>query len=319
MAFFRSMTGVSPVLGGVLAYGVYRVFYIEAGINGLGRRFPTQALSLDNAGAAGDAGKALGLLSWGVTGTFFVLAFIGTSVVLGSIIGDALRTQGQRHRWTVIGTIALLAVLVGVFTRSDNPFAVDSFNATLLEAFAMLDVAEADRLLMTFTPMMLVVVVLLMCAAWATLSAEVGPGEAPGMHLRTQTRNINTALFAGAIMLVAGVVHAGAIHRLPNVLLAESATSSWDELIQGLSASTGAVWTFILLGIYLPTLAVLRTRARTLAFEAVDEKTPEKIEQWLASQGLTVHFPQSLAQIGALLSPLLIGGPASPLIGIFGS
>jgi hypothetical protein len=44
MAFFRGMTGVSPVLGGVLAYGVYRVFYIEAGINGLGRRFPTQAL-----------------------------------------------------------------------------------------------------------------------------------------------------------------------------------------------------------------------------------------------------------------------------------
>ena len=64
---------------------------------------------------------------------------------------------------------------------------------------------------------------------------------------------------------------------------------------------------------------MLRTRARRLALEAVDEKTPEKIEQWLASQGLTVHFPQSLAQIGALLSPFLIGGPAPPLIGIFGN
>lgn len=120
-----------------------------------------------------------------------------TSITLRPLSKNRLVAScGQRHRW-VIGTIALLAVLVGVFTRSDNPFAVDSFNATLLEAFAMLDVAEADRLLMTFTPMMLVVVVLLMCAAWATLSAEVGAGEAPGLHLRNQTRYINTALFAG--------------------------------------------------------------------------------------------------------------------------
>ena len=316
MAFFRGITGASPVLGGVLAYSVYRVFYIEAGIDGLGRRFPTEPLSLDN---AGDAEKALGLLSWGVTGTFFFLAFIGTSIVLGSIVGYALRAGDQRHRWRVIGTITLLAVLAGVFTCSNNPFAVNSFNATLTQAFEILDVSKADWLLMIFTPMMLIVVILLMCAAWASLSAEVGAGEAPGLHLRNQTRYINTALFAGAIMLVAGVVHAGAIHRLPDVLLAESATSSWDELIQGLSASTGAVWTFILLGIYVPTLAVLHTRARTLAFEAVDEKTPEKMEQWLASHGLTFHFPQSLAQIGALLSPFLIGGPASSLIGILGS
>lgn len=316
MAFIRRMTlEASPAVGGALAYIAYRVFYIEAGIDGLGRRF--QALSLDNAGAAGDAEKALVLLSWSVTGTFFVLAFIGTSIVLWSIISDELRRR--RHRWKVIGTIAFLAVLVGVYTRSNNPFAVNSFNETLSRAFATLGVAEADWLLMLLTPMMLVVVVLLMCAAWATLSAKVEAGETPGLHLRNQTRHINAALFAGAIMLVAGIVHAGAIHHLPDVLLAESDRSGWDELIRGLSASTGAVWTFILLGIYLPTLAVLHTRARTLAFEAVDEKTPEKIEQWLANHGLTFHFSQSLAQIGALLSPFLIGGPASQLLGILAS
>jgi hypothetical protein len=103
------------------------------------------------------------------------------------------------------------------------------------------------------------------------------------------------------------------------VLLAESDRSDWNELVQGLSASTGAVWTFILLGIYLPTLAVLHIRARALAFEAVDEKTPEKIEQWLANHGLDFHLSQSLAQTGALLSPFLIGGPASQLLGILGS
>jgi hypothetical protein len=172
---------------------------------------------------------------------------------------------------------------------------------------------------MLFTPMMLVVVVLLMCAAWATLSAKVEAGDTPGLHLRNQTRYINAALFAGAIMLVAGVVHAGAIHRLPVVLLAESDRSDWNELVEGLSASTGAVWTFILVGIYLPTLAVLHIRARALAFEAVDEKTPEKIEQWLANHGLDFHLSQSLAQTGALLSPFLIGGPASQLLGILGS
>jgi hypothetical protein len=141
----------------------------------------------------------------------------------------------------VIGTITLLAVLVGVFTCSNNPFAVNSFNATLTQAFEILDFAKVDWLLMIFTPMVLIVVILLMCAAWAALSSEAGAGEAPGLNLRNQSHYINTAFFAGAIMLVAGVVHAGAIHRLPDVLLAESDTSSWDELIQGLSAGTGAV------------------------------------------------------------------------------
>lgn len=64
---------------------------------------------------------------------------------------------------------------------------------------------------------------------------------------------------------------------------------------------------------------MLHTRSRTLAFEVVDEKTPKKMEPWLASHGLTFHFSQSLAQIGALLSPFLIGEPASSLIGILGS
>lgn len=319
MAVRRGIPHASPVLGGCLAYFVYRVFYIEAGIDGLGRRLPIEPLSLDNAGVTRDAERALGLLGWSVTGTFFFLAFIGTSIVLGSVIGHALHALGRRDRWIIIGTGTFLTVVVGLFTPSSNPFAVNSFNATLTRAFEILDVTNADWLLMIFTPMMLVVVILLMCAAWATLAAELRAGEAPGLHLRNQTRHINAALFAGAIMLVAGVVHAGAIHRLPDVLLAESDRASWDELIQGLSASTGAVWTFILLAIYLPTLALLHTRARMLAFEAVDDKTPEKIEQWLASHGLTFHFSQSLAQIGALLSPFLIGGPASSLIGIFGN
>ena len=59
-------------------------------------------------------------------------------------------------------------------------------------------------------------------------------------------------------------------------------------------------------------------RVREMALASVEEQTPEHLENWLKNHGLTVKFPQMIAQIGAIISPFLIGGPASPRIGLFG-
>ncbi len=134
------------------------------------------------------------------------------------------------------------------------------------------------------------------------------------MHLKKQIGYLNTGLFVGATMLVAGVVHSNALHQLPGVLLDQEAAENWDQMLQGLSASTGAIWTFLLLGIFGPSFYILRERARSLALASGEETTPQSIDEWLAEKGLKIQLPQILAQVIALLSPLIAGGPAAPLL-----
>ena len=116
-------------------------------------------------------------------------------------------------------------------------------------------------------------------------------------------------------MIVAGIVHAIALHRLPGALLDEAKTEELNVVVHALSTGTGAVWTFILLGIYLPAALILRQRALELAHtELPDDATLDKVSVWLSEHGLTSHAVQQLARIAALLGPLLVGGPAAPLL-----
>ena len=86
-------------------------------------------------------------------------------------------------------------------------------------------------------------------------------------------------------------------------------------MVHALSTGTGAVWTFILLGIYLPAALILRRRALELAHaELPDDATLDKVSVWLSEHGLTSHAVQQLARIAALLGPLLVGGPAAPFL-----
>lgn len=310
----RSRLALSgPIAGGAIAYAAYRGLYIPAEIYGMNVGFAATELSHRHQLPLVAVPEVLGRLSWSVTGVFFVLAIVGSMLLLSCIVLDALRDRTRKFRYVSLATTVVAMLIVWVSSGGDNPFVVKGLNAIVLRAFELLNMPRAAALLHLFTPLLLVVTVMLIVAAWSTLLGKTAADET-AETLKDQIRKLNTTLFVGAAMIVAGIVHANATHLLPGVLLNETRAAEWNELVGGLSASMGAVWTFILLGIYLPSIAVIRMRARELAVGAAASGASRDVDEWQSSHGLTPQFRDSLVQVIALLSPLIIGGPAAPLL-----
>ena len=311
----RGVLEFGPVVGGAVAYGVYRLFYIQAKIYNV----DVDLLVVDRIeqlDTLATLDPVLGRLSWGVTGTAFVLSFIGAVIVLGGLLLEDLQARSRASRRGILLMTVVVVIAVGWSSLWDNPFTVKSLNPVLLRTFEVFEMGQAGLLLAIFTPMILAVTFLLMLAAWASLARTRTAGEKPEMHLRNQMRHLNTALFVGATILVAGIVWAIAMHRLPSALLDDIGAETLDELIHGLSTSMGAIWSLILVGIYLPSIWLVRARVRQLALDSLGEngKTPKQVSEWLAENGLSAQLSQRFAQLAALLGPLIIGGPAAPLL-----
>ncbi len=306
----------APFVGGIVVYLVYRAFFIAAKIHDIRFGFSPQDLSIEDGGALTELQSIVVRLTWSVTGIFFVLTLIVSVTVLLRIITAAFRDRSPAVRGTVIGAAVVSGLACVWGSMRDDLFTVADFNPILERSFTLLEIRSAPELAPLYTGFMLLVAVLLMFAASASLvNPATSPSDSSAGHLRRQTRRLNTALFVGATMIVAGIVHAIALHRLPGALLDEAGAEELNALVHALSTGIGAVWTFILLGIYLPAALILRWRALELAHaELPDDAPPETVSAWLSENGLTSHAVQQLARIAALLGPLLVGGPAAPFL-----
>ena len=312
---FRSWAAVgSPIWGGLIAYGVYRLFFIESNIQGIDVGLSAVELPAHGLAASGSLHATNALLGWSVTGAFLVLAFGGAIYVLADIIRASLRAYKATTFWVTIVVTVTSTILVGYASFAKDPFTVVAFKPILNRSFDLLDMSHAGLLFNLFTPMVLAVTIFFMAAASSALADKKTLDESAAIHLKDQFRHLNRALLAGATMLVAGVVFASAMHRLPGIFVDETAREAWHQLIDGLAASLGAAWTLVLVGIYLPPIFVLYRRARTLALQEAEEKTPEKINEWLANQKMTAGIAEKLPYAAVLLSPLIVGGPAAQLL-----
>lgn len=309
-------TPAAPFAGGIVVYLVYRFFFIAAKIYDIKLGFSPKDLSIEEGHALTELQSIVARLTWSVTGIFFVLALIVSVTVLLWIINAALRDRSPAVRGTVIGAALVSGLACVWFSMRDDLFTVADFNLILERSFTLLEIRSAPELAPLYTGFMLLVAVLLMFAASASLTRPSnGASNSSAGRLRRQTRRLNTALFVGATMIVAGIVHAIALHRLPGALLDEARADELNSVIHALSTGIGAVWTFILLGIYLPAALILRWRALELAHsELPDDAPPDTVSEWLSEHGLTSHAVQQLARIAALLGPLLVGGPAAPFL-----
>ena len=87
---------------------------------------------------------------------------------------------------------------------------------------------------------------------------------------------------------------------------------------QTASLAAGVVYTSLLAAIFLPALAILRTRLRALAEVECPGKTEEEQTKWLTQRGLIATLPKQVASALAVLAPLLVGGPGSLLAKLLG-
>ena len=115
-------------------------------------------------------------------------------------------------------------------------------------------------------------------------------------------------LYAGAAVLVTGVIQTTAMHRLPIPLLGDDG-ESLQQIAAALAVAMGTLGTLLLLAIYLPAAQILRTRALELAAGATGVRQPSKLEGWLRERGMESSLPQQLTRLTAVLAPFLAGGP----------
>jgi len=341
----RRLSPALPFVGAILVYLVYRFFFSAADVAFIPLGFSPADLHVEVGAGLSDPRSVVARLSWSVTGVFFVLALIASLIVLVRVIAAALRGRGFAVQGAVFGVAVVLAFSCAWFSVEDNLFTVRAFNPILERSFELLEIRHAPVLADWYTGLMLVVTVMLTFAASASLvspleqstspassaaenpSEEATSSESPASatsseepsskadHLREQLVRLNTALFIGATMLVAGIVHAIALHKLPGALLNEALGEELNIVVHALSTSAGAIWTFLLLGIYLPAAFTLRRRASELARSEVSgDPTHENVNTWLAENGLSSRMTQQLARIAALLGPLLVGGPAGAFL-----
>ena len=166
----HNILALAPVFGGFATYIVYRIFFTEAGINGIGNDLGAFDLERPVTHLYVGVDPILGLLSWGVTGTFFVLSFLGGMVVLMHVLYGALRERSGKKPLMGFAICVGAAVAIGLLSFAGNPLAVNSLNGVLVESFELHGIEGATVLLGIYMPMVLAVTVLLMASAWATVS-----------------------------------------------------------------------------------------------------------------------------------------------------
>jgi len=317
-SFRETVAALSPAIGVVIVYCVYRIYFVNAHIDSFAGVAPVPEIPPGAASLEDGVARFSELLSWSVTGTAFMLAFTGCGAVLLYVLRDAFKRLAAPTKLRLGVSLLVAVIAVSWVSLGDNPFAVDDLNPLLGSALERLNIAFGQAFFDAFTPMMLATTALMVGCAVAVLLIRPSGEANVGQTLKFQFHRMHVILFTGAILLVVGIVHANAVHNLPNALLETSYAEAWKKLTVGLSTSAGAIWTLILIGLYLPGIAALRLRAHAVADRAVAREESESIAEWLADHGLTFQFPQRLAQLAALVSPFVIGGPASPLLGLLG-
>lgn len=305
----------APAAAGVLVFALYRIFYRAAAIDRL--HLPIDAGAWQDVAALSVAAENLvARMTWGLSAMVFVLAWLAAVGGTLWVIAGATADRPLRVKVLWLGLGAALGTL-GLGWAYQDPLTLPRVKPILVHAFEALEMEAGPYLLHLFTGMAVGAAMLLLVASSATLAGPASAAD-PGDHLKAQVGRLRRILYLGAGVLVAGTLQTAATHQLPVTLLAEGSARSFQLIARSISTSTGAVWTLLLLAIYLPSAFVLRQRALGLAEEAQRRGQAESVEGWFGRLGLESSFTQHLARLSAILGPLVTGGPVAALLNLLG-
>jgi hypothetical protein len=184
------------------------------------------------------------------------------------------------------------------------------------------------------------VAITLVIASSATLlpigkSASI---EEYAYYTRRQTRNLQSVLYAGAVVLVITTFRQNItlrwaldylqppelLNQLVGFSVARYLMGRLEVVVSNIVTGTGIMNTLLLTGLYVPAALVLQNRVRGLARLAVQREkavpeagldvplTKEQTE-WIAQHDLALPLKEQLPKIVAILSPML-AGPVGQLL-----
>ncbi len=143
------------------------------------------------------------------------------------------------------------------------------------------------------------------------------PAAEESAWIGARARDARMLLYAGAGVLVTAVLLSGACHRLPLPYLEEAVRSGYRQAADAERLLTGTIWSFYLVGIYVPASLMIHRRARRLARHALGSEEPAETRAFLEKLGVGAGPVRGLKDLLALLGPLLAGSPALDLLGSF--
>lgn len=260
-------------------------------------------------------------LTWGLAGMCLVLALI--AVVLASlwILMESLR---ERRAWLATFLVVPSALSMVVWWRF-GAAANDGLDLTdklIREALLQAGIPAAFEVGVRFGALALTGAMFMLAASCAIVlssgwvigghvtlkdeDCELGPIR----HLALRISWGRWLLYLGTVLLVAGVMEVGGFHRLPTPYLDPGDAKCVDAIASVTSLSVGTVLTLMLLAIYGPAALVLRMRVMAVAAR----ENPRDPDAWIREHGLDSSMPQHLTRLGAVLAPLLAGGPLTMLL-----
>lgn len=280
----------------------------------------------------------LGGLMWGSSAILFLTVSAAAAVVLLTTIyrsiNDAARHIPSRRTVAVVAvTVAVVFLLVAISPLSaDTPFPVRE----IVDRMLAKRIGSAVDVLWLVTLIAAALVLTGACACLIELRVAspiaVEPADehdltarsaAVGQHLaaalRIQNRRLQSVLFAGAAVLVAGIIELDSLYRWA---VTTAGITTPKDAVSVISAAatvpTGTFFSLFLTAVYVPAALILREHASTLARIALPGTAEPVQAKWLQENGLITPISSQITSLLALLGPVLASGPLNTLGQVFG-
>ncbi|HEX2079338.1 MAG TPA: hypothetical protein VHG08_16550 [Longimicrobium sp.] len=138
--------------------------------------------------------------------------------------------------------------------------------------------------------------------------------------LQSQSRRLQAVLFAGAAVLVAGVLEIDALYgwAISVADLRWYPREAGRVITASATVPTGTFFSLFLAAAYIPAALILRQQAAALAATAVGAVAAAEQSRWLQDNGLTTSIATQVSSLVALLGPILAGAPLNAMAQAFG-
>lgn len=251
--------------------------------------------------------------TWALINGVHLLACMAAVVTAGLVIYHALPEPkySVRLKWMliliVVAAAADISLVVAIGTTKD----VFSPAQTLLRTTVGQMVPSINLYNRLADALSLMGTLSLAVAACATLWQHDANDENQDELIR-RVSVLRPVLYVSAATLAIAVLRFSATLGWAESYLPPDSEigKSVANLVKGIIAAMGTVYTLFVAGLYLPAALLLRARVRKMA----THEKPTDPDGWLKTHGLTLSFPQYLPRVLALLGPLL-AGPLGELLG----
>jgi hypothetical protein len=257
-------------------------------------------------GAVKVASPKLNGLLWGSAVIIFVTVSIAAIMALATTVITSTRGYPRRGRF-LMWAAAPIALMVFI---PASPFYIPKRYPTTALVVNYIEQA---------LPLVGVMLLMMLVTAWLVIAAASTciPDDDTPERLQAANRRSQAVLFAGAAVLVAGVIEIDALLQW-----AASEARIDIENAKALSAAatipTGTFFSLYLASAYLPAALVLRHRSSVLAKATLPGKTPAEQIKWMQDNGLVTSVATQLGAMLALLGPILASAPLKAIASIAG-